>query len=235
MCVKDFLWQSQLQEFWGLIPEVLKKPWCCCCLCWVMTDPAQTSFARLNFSTSKLRIAFPPCHQRSLVWNKAGWRNTTSGKHSKTHMTITPHLAPAGRHSSCPNAPTFSVSAQGSFTDTLAHVLFHICCRAVVPMLGVIPQHWHMAWQYHWHTYTLESWKSQKKTQMWPSLWYLHLSGITRKPVHPQNPHGSARHGKAAALPHRGTRRWLPRMTLPPVLLALDNVTRSVKEPPKKV
>lgn len=163
MCVKDFLWQSQLQEFWGLIPEVLKKPWCCCCLCWVMTDPAQTSFARLNFSTSKLRIAFPPCHQRSLVWNKAGWRNTTSGKHSKTHMTITPHLAPAGRHSSCPNAPTFSVSAQGSFTDTLAHVLFHICCRAVVPMLGVIPQHWHMAWQYHWHTYTLESWKSQKK------------------------------------------------------------------------
>lgn len=135
-----------------------------------MTDPAQTSFVRLNFSTSKFQIAFPLYHQESLVWNKVGWRNTALGKHAKIHMKITPHVAPAGRHSSCPNAPTFSVSAQGSFTDTLAHVLFHTCCRAGIPMLGVTPEHWHMAWQYQWHACTLGSWKSPKRPKCGQSL-----------------------------------------------------------------
>lgn len=90
---------------------------------------------------------------------------------SKEHSPeFFPHLAPAGRHSSCPNIPTFSVNAQGSFTATLVHVLFHICCRAGVPMLGVIPQHWYMAWQYQWHTCTFESWKSPKRHKCGQSL-----------------------------------------------------------------
>lgn len=146
------------------------KPWCCCCLCWVVTDPAQTSFVRLNFPNSKLRIALPPHHLKSPVWNKVGWRNTTSGKHSEIHMKITPHVAPAGRHSSCPNVPTLSVSAQGSLTDTLAHVLFPICCRAGIPIVGVIPQHWRLDLQYQWHTSTPESWKSPKRHKCDQSL-----------------------------------------------------------------
>lgn len=45
----------------------------------------------------------------------------------------------------------------------------------------------------------------EKKVANVASLWYLHLSEITRKAVHPQNSHGNPRHGKAAALPNRGT------------------------------
>lgn len=185
--------------------------------------PSSDSFVRLNFSTSKLRIAFPPYHQKSLVWNKVGWRNPTSGNHSKIHMKIPPHIAPAAQryqhwvwvlralhwHLS-PSFISYLLQSRRSHARGHPTALTHALATPVT----------------HLHPWILEI---SKQTQMWPVsaiCSFLEQQGnlsILRTLV-------GIPGMESSSTPNRGPWRWLPRVTAPSLLLALGNVSRSVKE-----
>lgn len=172
--------------------------------------------------TSQLQnsgLLFPPI-TKSLVWNK--------GNHSKIHKKITPHIAPAGRHSSCPKVPTLSVSAQGSSLTLQPIFYFKFVAEQAFPCQESSHSTDTCLGNTSDTLAPLNPGSLQKDTNV-ASLWYLHLSGITRKPVHPQNPHRNPRPGKQQHSQTEG-HGAATQGDFTPMLLALGNVSRAVKE-----
>lgn len=135
-----------------------------------------------------------------------------------------PHENTTSHCSSCPEVPTLSVSSQGSALTPQPIFYFIFVAEQVFPCQGSSHSTDTRLGNTSDTLAPLNPGNLQTDTNV-ASLCYLQLSGTTRKPVHPQNPCGNPRHGK-----QQHSKQRAMEVTVPSLLLALGNVSRSVKE-----